>query len=1366
MAKKIGYETLHPGPYIRANVLPKDISVKKAAEILNVGRPALSNLLNGKAALSSDMAARIERAFGASARELMDMQTTFDADVATDKGAAATAKSYVPPFLQLKANDIEGWADSISARSRFAVFLRTLVNSTGLKLERVEFPGNDDSERPGWDGFVEAGEATPWIPLGKSGWEFGVNQKPKEKADQDYAKSIRQVPDEIERANTTFVFVTPRRWPGKGAWETQRRAEKIWKDIRVFDASNLEEWLEQSIQAQAWLANELGLPSDGVISLDACWNKWVANCDPHPVQALFDPVVEGAKLAAKGKFSKSPNQPLVILADSIIEALAFLHCLFSPDDPYLSMLRDQVAVFTTPGTLTKLASKSARFIAVIADRDTEKELAEQIQNLRSIIIYPRNVTNVDPDIVLEPLNAIDFDKGLQAMGCSRDDIQRLSRESGRSLTVLRRKLSNLAAIRTPSWAADHQAAMPLIPFLFAGAWKANNEADQTVMELLSNNLSYADLERNIASLHQLEDSPVWSVGVFRGLVSKIDVLFAINNKIVGDDIQRFLNVAKLVLSEKDPSLDIPEDQRGTARFYGKVREISKALRDGISETLVLLSVHGNSLLRERIGIDLEIEVGRLIKGLLTPLTTHTLEEHSDDLPMYAEAAPKTFLEILESDLDSDDPQSLGLMRPASTGLFVRCPRTGLLWALETLSWSPEYLARTVLILGRFAQRVINDNWDNKPSKSLSAIFRFWIPQTAATLEKRIETFDLLAEKFPIVAWNICIEQIPDDSQTGRYSHKPRWRTDGHGYGEAVSSEEAYKFSRYALDKAIGWKAHDRQTLGDLVGCISRLSEADQDAIWNLVEEWRKSASEDDKSRLREKIRISTLTRRALKQGTHGGSTDNNLERARQAYDSLLPSDIILKHGWLFRNQWIEESADELESEDIDFDKRDERITVRREIALREILETHGMDGVLRLAEMGQASTVIGRLLPRIFESVDELVEGIRFILDQGPLAESISRQSIIFGALASLRQDQLETALAYLTERLGASEMAPIFSLCPFNSTTLKLLNSLDTEVKDCYWHDVHPHPGWLHTSSQEEIQFAVDRLLEAGRPRAAFHLVHCDMEKIQPKQLFRLMRMIATNNVESSGMYKLEQYSARSAFKELNKSGEIAIEDMAELEFLYIDVLAYDDGGIPNLEQQIEIHPDLYAQLVALVYERDDGGEDPIELQASDSSHNERRATVAYKILESLARIPGHNRFGELDAEEIEKWVGQVRNICKELARDEVCDLSLGKLFSKAPFDSDGVWPCKPVRDALEKIATEALSEGLRTGLYNARGVHWRGDGGGQERELAEKYRNWAQALEFTHPRVFRILMKMVGIYEREANQEDTKANVRRRLY
>src|SRR6267378_1697601 len=54
---------LHPGVRIKAEVIPPGMSVTKAAQLMGVGRPALSNLLNGNAALSAEMAARLEKAF-------------------------------------------------------------------------------------------------------------------------------------------------------------------------------------------------------------------------------------------------------------------------------------------------------------------------------------------------------------------------------------------------------------------------------------------------------------------------------------------------------------------------------------------------------------------------------------------------------------------------------------------------------------------------------------------------------------------------------------------------------------------------------------------------------------------------------------------------------------------------------------------------------------------------------------------------------------------------------------------------------------------------------------------------------------------------------------------------------------------------------------------------------------------------------------------------------------------------------------------------------------------------------------------------------------------------------------------------------
>jgi addiction module HigA family antidote len=69
----------HPGNFIRTEIIePAGLSVTAAAAALQVSRPALSSLLNGKSDLSDNMALRIEKAFDVKMDTLMRMQSAYD----------------------------------------------------------------------------------------------------------------------------------------------------------------------------------------------------------------------------------------------------------------------------------------------------------------------------------------------------------------------------------------------------------------------------------------------------------------------------------------------------------------------------------------------------------------------------------------------------------------------------------------------------------------------------------------------------------------------------------------------------------------------------------------------------------------------------------------------------------------------------------------------------------------------------------------------------------------------------------------------------------------------------------------------------------------------------------------------------------------------------------------------------------------------------------------------------------------------------------------------------------------------------------------------------------------------------------------
>jgi addiction module HigA family antidote len=84
----------HPGDFIRTEIIePAGLSVTAAATALQLSRPALSSLLNGRADLSGDMARRIEKAFGVRMDTLMRMQSAYDIVRTRKRRTTPTAKA-------------------------------------------------------------------------------------------------------------------------------------------------------------------------------------------------------------------------------------------------------------------------------------------------------------------------------------------------------------------------------------------------------------------------------------------------------------------------------------------------------------------------------------------------------------------------------------------------------------------------------------------------------------------------------------------------------------------------------------------------------------------------------------------------------------------------------------------------------------------------------------------------------------------------------------------------------------------------------------------------------------------------------------------------------------------------------------------------------------------------------------------------------------------------------------------------------------------------------------------------------------------------------------------------------------------------
>lgn len=161
----------------------------------------------------------------------------------------------------------------------------------------------------------------------------------------------------------------------------------------------------------------------------------------------------------------------------------------------------------------------------------------------------------------------------------------------------------------------------------------------------------------------------------------------------------------------------------------------------------------------------------------------------------------------------------------------------------------------------------------------------------------------------------------------------------------------------------------------------------------------------------------------------------------------------------------------------------------------------------------------------------------------------------------------------------------------PFLHHTWRLLDQVDGDIHPGYWREVFAF--WnRHTAA--ELTELIDCLLEVGRPRAAFNAVHMDWDRVETSRLKRLLRAVAATGEEPTTVSRLDAHEISEALQSLEGRAGVSVDEMAQLEFMFIGALRRKGHGIPSLERQLAESPSLFVQAVALTYKRRDDGEDP----------------------------------------------------------------------------------------------------------------------------------------------------------------------------
>nr|VFK62256.1 MAG: hypothetical protein BECKTC1821F_GA0114240_10724 [Candidatus Kentron sp. TC] len=1254
--------------------------------------------------------------------------------------------------MKITASHIVEWANTYAreAQDQLPRLIRRLCFYPDA-IHAISFPAGDSIYRPGWDGVLSSEKGNAWIPVGESRWEIGCDRDPTPKASADYHKRTKETGEE-ERSISTFVFVTPRRWSKKSAWIAERHAEGQWRDIRAFDADDLEQWLEQTPAVALQFAEELGLIGPGVESLSRHWGSWSRQCAPPITPDAFLMDRASVRDALAEKIRSALSQPasshfLTIRADSVEEAAAFAVAVVMA-----SGLRDQVLVVTEPEGWRYVEANPQIGIAIAARAETAQNpvLREGLSIMVPHAMGDLAAKSKGEELVLKRPDIYEFKHALVAMGVEESDARRYAANTGRSWTVFRRQRAVNPAIRHPAWLdAPQSATLTLVCLL--GAWSDDNSADREVVEKLARR-PYEDIERELRELARGDDAPVLHIGAVWKAKSPLELLTLFGSRITSNQLDRFFSIAQDLLLASDPQLELPDEERYMAQLHGKVHPWSDFLFESVCDSLVKLAVRGP----ERAGLDalgVEGRVADLVRELLDGADGTRWLSLASHLSALAEAAPEEFLCAVEKSLqESDAPVTRLITETGGSGITERCWHSDLLWALERLAWTPKYLARVALILARLSHAPVKGNWGNTPSRSLLGLFRSWLPQTAARLPARIGVLDLLIERDEEVAFGAVKDLLGKDS-IGHYSARPKWREDDAGAGRGVTRTERQGMIDAAQERILGLGKGNARRIATLLRTGLWRQEEQRPKVLALMEAFTETTETDED---REILRAA-LRKRIHWHRNYDKSPTAELNAwlgpVEALYERLAPRDLVIRHRWLFDNLLIDLPTREPK----DFQEKAKIIEQTKISALTEIYRERGMLGIEDLIRACAESGIVGSRLAKAawygeISWPEWIVEKDKdFALDT-PMTQCLSG---FLRALPPPVSDEILRKVMALGGKDGwdADGFARFLLLARVEPETWRLAEARGPEVRAAYWRTVQPSIF----VRQKEPEFVLERLLEFKRPRTAFGYCQFSIEEVAPRRLFAVLRQLP-HEEEPDGP-KIDSHDLGEMLERLENSGEIGKAELIQLEFALFPALGYGEEtrSPAALYEAIMSGPALFTKLIRLCCKpRREKREEPTEGDRMAAKH-------AYGILDACKRLPGTRPDGSIDGEALTHFIDAARECCRRIDRLEACDSMLGRILAHAPEERDGTWPCAPVGELLERPELEKMREGFHIGAYDKRGITCRayGEGGDQERQLAARYRAWADRLRNSHPNVASMLEGIAKDYEQEGKWRDTEANL-----
>lgn len=1260
----------------------------------------------------------------------------------------------------ITATEIAQWAekDSRQAQEKLPELVRMLIQATAPSIQRIDFPCDSSVTTGGWDGHLETESHAQFFPDGLSKWELGTKKSPQKKANKDY-ENRKITPLGVNPKEATYIAVTTRSWPKRSEWESGKRAEGHWKDVRAIAVDELELWLTSAHGVALWFAQLIQKVTPGIRSLETMWEEWSVSTDP----AFTPDIVISGRTGERDEIHtwlRGAPRIFEMQGDAPDEPFAFLYAAIAtlPDAEREVAFSRAVVV----DTIQQMRGLSQSLIApiIIAAPAECLEAASFAVNGGHHVFITMDAKTIDMGRITK-LTRPKRDPLLSALkeaGLSDADAQRHVRDSSRSLPVLRRHLFRSGLDVVPAWAGVSSASV-LLPALLAGAWVEGKEGDQELIGALAGT-TYQEFIRNLTQIATMDDAPIRKVGNVWKLKSPLDAWFLAARHLDAEHFARFRKVINSVLTQTNPKYDLPADQRWAATVYGKSSSHSNWIRRGLIESLVLLSVYGERISK---AIDQpEKFAASVVKDILDGANSwQAWASLKDVMPLIAEAAPDTFLEILEEKIDKAPTLFQDLLRDEDNRFGLGdCQHSGLLWAVESTIWNPKYFIASIQVFLRLAQIDPGGGWSNRPLASLIDALLPGIPQTNSTFEERLVAYDFLIEKDSAIAWKVAESHM--GSGTISASHMFKWRDIGGDRAglEGELRDSAIKYINALQPKWSSLAIATNKNLTSAVEDFIRLPEEVRDSVLLGLEKIDPSSfTKEERQILRHNLRdtlnwISSYGDEKKKE---------NLPALKKAYLKLEPKDLIEKYEWLFSDGWPRLP----EAEPLASKSHEEWLAEVRKEAAREFLDDISLEKIL---DYGQSHGYSAMFFHAIATAVTTDVEDIKIV---DALVERVdeAQWSLVGYSMGRIELKEISWAIRQIERLKDKGTFVPKVAAAMFrgmkeSGAVWDSVEKYGEEVDRAYW-GIATGFSRSETNKTEDAARAVDKLLGAGRPQIALNIAGDPHISLPSDLLQRLILSLLDLDGEQKKHLDgtMLEFHLTNIFNQIYDRKELSLEEIGRLEWPFAQI--FDRFNRRNnaplaLHRSLQKDPTFFVDLLSYLYKKDDGSESVPENMTKEQT--ETVAKNARKVLETWYLIPGVQEDGSVNENDLNKWVEDARKLAESKSYLRACDLKLAEVLSRVPSDNDGMWPHVALRNTLEKVRSSLLDEHIPYALYNSRGVRSRSllDEDEQERKLVEIYHEWAKATKVKWPRTSKVLKSLANMLDNDAKRENVDMELR----